>query len=283
MLSSSSAKAVPVSYTQTSVSGLNMNVVAGFGGDGLLYGLVGGSTPARINLATNTITNISSGSVTGGQQQASTAVSANNIMFVGSFVGGVGWTFYSIGPYTGTPVPVTQLFVANIGSLTSLAVDPTGTTLYVHYDNSKIASYTGWNGTTATATVLSSSVNFNVARIVRAPTGTFYMTNAGGVNLGNGSTVNFTMTPAGVISSMASSVNISGAIAIDGDGLPVITGGSGGSAVIRKLTASTSTVLNGSSFDNTINSIVINPASRAIYVRTQNTLGASLIVYAPNY
>jgi hypothetical protein len=259
-----------------------MNVLAGFGGDGLLYGLVGGSTPSRINLATNTITTISSGSVNSGTA-SNLAVSANNIMFAGSFVGGVGWTFYSIGPYTGTLVPVTQLFVTNIGGLNSIAVNAEGTTLYVHYDSSSIASYTGWNGTTATATLISSSVNFNVARIARSPTGTFYMTNAGGINLGSGSTLNYTMTPAGVITSMASSINISGAIAIDADGLPVITGGSSGSAVIRKLTASTSTVLNGSSFDNTINCIVINPASRVICVRTQNTLGANLIVYTPVY
>jgi len=279
MLSSTAVKAVPVSYTQSSVNGNNLNVLAGFGGDGLLYGLIGGSAPARMDLTTNTITTISSGSVNAGAQER-TAMSANNIMFAAAFVSSV-WTFYSIGPYTGTQVPVTQIFVTSLGVVSSVAVDATGTTLYVHSPGI-IQSYTGWNGTTATATVLSSSVNYDAARIARSPTGTFYITNSGGYGgaFATGVTVNYTMTPAGVISSMVSSINISGAIVIDADGLPIITGGSGTTAYITKLTASTATILNGSSFDASAINIALNPASRVICVRPS---GANLIIYTPNY
>jgi hypothetical protein len=163
---------------------------------------------------------------------------------------------------------------------TSLAVNVDGTTLYVHYNNSTIASYTGWNGTTATATVISSSVNFNVARIARTPTGTFFLTNDGGRTFGSGSVLNYTMTAEGTITPMANRINISGAIAIDGDGLPIITAGSSGTAVITKLTASAATQLNGDTFNNTARGIAINRVTRVIYVLTNTS---TLYVYTPNY
>jgi hypothetical protein len=290
MLSSSSTKAVPVSYTRTSVGAQNLNILAGFGGDGLLYGLLGGSNPARLNLITNTLTLLSTDSPLLADE-CPPAVSANNIMFLAALIpptyANIGFLY--VGPYTGAPASLTTLFTipSNV-TINSIAVNATGTILYVHYNNSTIASYTGWNGTTATATVISSSVDANVYRIARAPSGTFYMTNRGGIVVGGGgSTVNFTMTPAGVISSMASSVNICGTIAIDADGLPVIPGGSGGTAYITKVGTSTATILNGVSIDNitSTSTMALNPVSRIIYVYTftPSVPAGTLFIYTPVY
>ena len=281
MLSSAATKASPLSYVRTtrSMSGFSPNWLSGVGGDGLLYGFNSGTTPVRVDPSTGVATVISSSTATP-WDYGLTTVSTTNIMVWLQF-SSPNFAVRAVGPYSGSLLAATQLFAVSSGGFSPQAIvlDETMTTVYIFYNNTTIASYTGWNGTTATKTVITTSINSNINRIGRSLDGTFYLTANGGKNLGSGSVVNYTMTPAGTITSMANSINITGAIAIDADGLPVIPGGSSGTAYLTKVGTSTSTTLNGSSLTGSTQNIAINLTTRVIYVLD----GTTLYVYTPAY
>lgn len=298
MLSSSITKGLLLNYTASTlaVTGLNASVNLS---DCVQGGMVADDKYLylRLNVALQSISgiyavNMSTGVASQVCQRVNATVSIPNTGLCVSANGTIFFSeadapypniyWYSVGPFTGTPLTPTLLFSSsdetasfNSCGLNRLAVNPAGTILYMPAPAGNIYKVT-WSGGVGTFTVLVTNASLALA-VDRG--GNLFSSGQYGAGISNA-----LVTPGGVATNITQAFSpLYNYAAYDSDGCPIIANGA--SAFLYKLkppSASSTWAQITSTVTSNVGGITVHQPSRTIYVLEMSVPG-TLRTFTPNY